>query len=147
MRIPPPDTFQREPGYDTAPPWRARVPDAGCVLFVPDSGGEPDLESLAFARRVLARLGELRDLGVQHITHAVQTRAFRMEAQAPEVYAVFCEAGSGTVMVEMTWEADLHNVWHVTFRDHPTLGPRPQAFGCGAAGSSTPPWRVPAPPL
>jgi hypothetical protein len=148
MQVPSPDDFRHEDGYETMPPWWARIAGENFDLFVPDRQGEPDRDSLDFAARVLPRLHELRAQAARYIGDVVQVRGIpTLDPEAAQFVSVFCEAASGTVFLELNWEADLYHLWHVRFGDHPVQGLKPLAFGRRAWGGSDAPWRAPAPPL
>jgi hypothetical protein len=144
VQIPSPVGFRHESGYWVGPPWWAPVPGADFDLHVSDWEGAPDAESLAYAERVLPRVHDLRAQAARHIAHVVVVRGIpALDPEAASIVAVFCDAGSETVILELNWEADLYSLWWVRFRDHPTLGLRPVEFGCRGWGGDIPRWRAP----
>lgn len=148
MQVPSPEHFTHESGYWVGPPWWARVPGADFDLHVPDWEGEPDPVALEFAARVLPRVHDLRAEAARYIGHAVQVRSIpRLDPEEADIVSLFCEGGSGTVILELNWDADLYNLWHVRFRDHPVLGIHPVAFGCRAWGGNASPWRAVSRPM
>lgn len=148
MQVPPPESFTHESGDWIGPPWWAPVAGTDFDLHVPDGEDGPDPQALAFAQRVLPRVHELRDQAARYIAQAVQVRSNpRLETDEAQIVSVFCDAGSGTTILELNWEADLYSLWHVRFTDHPTQGLHPVAFGCRPWGGGLPPWRPPSRPL
>lgn len=144
MQVPSPEDFRHEDGYWVGPPWWARVPGADFDLFVSDGDDAPDADSLAFAQRVLPRVDELRAAAARYLADGITVRWIpRMEAENAALVSVFCDAGSGTVILEMNWEIDLDHLWWVEFRDHPITGLRPAAFGMRGWGGSRSPWCAP----
>jgi hypothetical protein len=145
MQIPSPDSFTHESGYWVGPPWWARLPGADFDLFVSEWEDGPDPDSLAFAERVLPRVyGELRAAAVRYLTGGIRVSWIpRMEAENAGLVSLFCDAGSRTVILEMSWEIDLDHLWWVEFHDHPLMGLHPVAFGMRGWGGSRPPWRAP----
>jgi hypothetical protein len=144
MQVPAAEDFKHQDGYWVGPPWWARIPGADFDLFVSDGDDGPDAESLAFARQVLPRVDELRAAAVGFLD-GIQVRWIpRMEAENAELVSVLCDAGSGTVILEMNWEVDLDHLWYVELRDTPGQGLRPVGFGMrGWNAASRPPWRPP----
>lgn len=148
MQLPSPDSFTHETGYWAGPPWWAPVPGAGFDLHVSDWEGEPDADSLAYAERVLPRVHELRAEAARYIGQAVEVRGIpRLDPEIAQIVSLFCDAGSGTVILELNWEADLYNLWYVRFSDHPATGLHPVEFGCRAWGGDLPRWRAPFRPV
>lgn len=144
MQVPSPEEFRHEDGYWVGPPWSARMAGADFDLFVSDDDDAPDADSLAFAQRVLPRLDELRAQAVRYITDRIQVSYIpRMEAENAQLVSIFCDGGSGTVILEMNWEIDLDHLWWVEFRDHPVTRLHPMAFGMRPWGGDRAPWRAP----
>ena len=148
MQVPPTDSFRNETGYWVGPPWWARVPGADFDLHVSDREGEPDPDTLAYAERVLPRVYELRAEAARYIDRAVAVRwTPRLDPETASIISLFCDAGSGTVILELNWEMDLYNKWYVRFHDHPVTGLHPVEFGCGAWGGDMARWRAPFRPV
>jgi hypothetical protein len=148
MRVPPPEAFTSESGYWVRPPFWAPLPEAGFDLHVPGWMDGPDPVALEYAERVPPRVRDLRAEAARHIGQAVQVRSIpRLDPEEAEIVSLFCEGGSGTVILELSWEADLCNLWYVKFRDHPMLGLHPVAFGCRAWGGDDSPWKAVARPM
>lgn len=148
MQVPPPESFTHETGYWVGPPCWARIPEAGFDLHVSDSDGEPDPDSLAFAERVLPRVHELRAVAAKFIDERVVVRAIpRLDPEIAEIVSLFCDGGSGTVILELNWEVDLYYLWYVRFKDHPIQGLHPVEFGHRPWGGDLPRWRAPFKPI
>lgn len=144
MQVPAPEDFKHQDGYWVGPPWWARIPGADFDLFVSDGDDGPDAESLAFARQVLPRLKELRASAAEYIGQAVVVRGIpTLDAEIAQIVSIFCDGGSGTVILELNWEVDLYSLWYARFIDHPVTGLHPVEFGRRAWGGDIPRWRAP----
>ncbi|HEU0299638.1 MAG TPA: hypothetical protein VFR37_09295 [Longimicrobium sp.] len=148
MQVPSADDFRSETAYWVGPPWWAPVSGAGFDLHVSGWEGEPDPGSLTFAERVLPRVYRLRAEAARHIGQAVEVRGIpRLDPEIAQIVSVFCDGGSGTVVLELNWEVDLYNLWYVRFLDHPGMGLHPVEFGCRTWSGDLPRWRPPFRPV
>jgi hypothetical protein len=92
---------------------------------------------------VLPRVYELRARSAEHIARAVQVRGIPdLDPEKAQIVSLFCEGGSQTVVLELNWETDLYNLWHVRF-----IALQPAEFGCRAWGGTYAPWRAITRPL